>query len=126
MTKNVNSAFIGTDLEGVLRSHFQGSRGTLYIVGLSTDHCISTTTRMAGNLWVCNARDDAGGRGEQGEVVLIEDATAAWKKSDDGFEADLVHKVHVESLGEFASIKKTDEVLKVWEAWSLELDAVKA
>jgi hypothetical protein len=31
---------------------------------------------MAGNLWVCDARTEDGGRGEEGEVVFIEDATA--------------------------------------------------
>lgn len=78
LRKNVNSSFIGTNLEEVLRSHFRGEKGTFYIVGLNTDHCVSTTTRMAGNLWVCDERREDGGRGEEGEIVLIEDATAAW------------------------------------------------
>jgi nicotinamidase-related amidase len=77
LTKCVNSAFIGTGLEDALRSHFQGGKGTLYIAGLSTDHCVSTTTRMAGNLWVCDAVIENGERGEEGEVILVEDATAA-------------------------------------------------
>jgi nicotinamidase-related amidase len=38
ITKNVNSAFIGTDLEAVLRKHFLNGKGTLFIGGLSTDH----------------------------------------------------------------------------------------
>jgi nicotinamidase-related amidase len=38
ITKNVNSAFIGTDLEAVLRKHFLNGKGILYIAGLSTDH----------------------------------------------------------------------------------------
>src|SRR5690606_33488629 len=46
ITKNVNSAFIGTDLKERLDSQ---NIQTLVIVGLTTNHCVSTTTRMAGN-----------------------------------------------------------------------------
>jgi len=45
--KKVNSAFIGTELESYLKDN---EIKHLVIVGLTTDHCISTTTRMAGNL----------------------------------------------------------------------------
>src|ERR1700761_5486066 len=41
--KNVNSAFIGTDLQYRLDN---AKLRTLVIAGLTTDHCISTTTRM--------------------------------------------------------------------------------
>jgi hypothetical protein len=44
---HVNSAFIGTNLETDLR---QDDIGTLVIVGLTTNHRVSTTARMAGNL----------------------------------------------------------------------------
>ncbi|RDW63553.1 hypothetical protein BP6252_11098 [Coleophoma cylindrospora] len=108
--KSVNSAFIGTNLEEVLRDHFKGSKGTMFLLGLTTDHCVSTTTRMASNLKVCDGLD-----GENGEVVFIEDATAAWKKSNDGFDAELVHAVNAESLQEFASVRKTAEVLESWK-----------
>ena len=110
--KNVHSAFIGTNLEEVLKKHFYGEPGKLWIAGLSTDHCVSTTTRMAGDMGVCDAMD-----GRKGDVILVEDATAAWKKSDDGFDAEMVHSVHVESLRDFASIGKTEEVLDLWKRW---------
>ena len=45
--KHVNSAFIGTELEPWLKRH---NYHTLIIVGLTTAHCVWTTTRMAGNL----------------------------------------------------------------------------
>lgn len=45
--KSVNSAFIGTDLEERLRQN--GITG-LVMTGLTTNHCVETTTRMAGNL----------------------------------------------------------------------------
>lgn len=48
--KTVNSAFIGTGLETYLR---ESKINDLVIVGLTTDHCVSTTTRMAGNLGAC-------------------------------------------------------------------------
>lgn len=71
---------------------------------------------MAGNLGVCDAGD--GGRGE---VVLVGDATACWKKSGESeFEAEVIHGVHVESLREFASIGKTGEVVTLWKGWSAE------
>ncbi|TVY91534.1 putative isochorismatase family protein, partial [Lachnellula willkommii] len=79
ITKNVSSAFIGTGLQGVLRAHFAGAAGvgTLFVMGLSADHCVSTSTRMAANLGVCDG-DGLGGEREKGEVVLVGDATAAW------------------------------------------------
>lgn len=49
LTKDVNSAFIGTELESVLRT---AKITTLVIAGVTTDHCVSTTTRMAANLGV--------------------------------------------------------------------------
>jgi nicotinamidase-related amidase len=113
ITNNVNSAFIGTDLEQVLRTHFGGKPGTLWVVGLTTDHCVSTTVRMAGNLGVCDSYE-----GDKGEVILVEDAVACWKKTEAfPFDADVIHAVHVDSLREFASIAKTREVVKLWRNW---------
>ncbi|TVY58049.1 putative isochorismatase family protein [Lachnellula cervina] len=122
ITKNVNSAFIGTDLQGVLREHFgrtSPGTGTLFIIGLSTDHCVSTSTRMAANLGVCDGDGEASG-GEKGEVVLVGDATAAWAKGIGGefLDAETLHKAHIQSLeNEFATVRRTEDVRKAWEEW---------
>ena len=47
IVKEVNSAFIGTDLEQRLRT---AGIHTIVICGVTTNHCVETTTRMAGNL----------------------------------------------------------------------------
>ena len=97
--KNVNSAFIGTDLKE--RLDHQNIK-KLVIVGLTTDHCISTTTRMAGNLGF--------------DTFLVADATATFnKKGVDGlnYSAELIHATALASLkDEFATIVTTDFLKK--------------
>lgn len=98
ITKDVNSAFIGTDLEQRL---LDADISTLVIVGLTTMHCVSTTARMAGNL--------------DFETIVVSDATAAFDRTGyDGthFPAETVHAVALAELhGEFATVMDTDSVL---------------
>ncbi|KAB8076724.1 Isochorismatase-like protein [Aspergillus leporis] len=120
MWKCVNSSFIGTDLETHLRA--RGIRQVLF-AGLTTDHCVSTTVRMAANLGVVDRYPDEPptlnpkngfhnqARVDRGRIILVADATATWAKG--GFDAETVHAVSVASLaGEFADIMKTGDVVK--------------
>ncbi|WP_394971248.1 cysteine hydrolase family protein [uncultured Croceitalea sp.] len=98
IVKDVNSAFIGTNLEQKLR---EKEISTLVIAGLTTNHCISTTTRMAGNL--------------DFETFLISDATATFDRiglNGEKFNAELIHQTALASLnGEFATVLNTDDLL---------------
>lgn len=106
--KSVNSCFIGTNLETMLRErHIQ----TLYIAGITTDHCCSTTARMAGNLHVCDIVSEKGDT-IPGRIVFIGDATYCFEKHNGKWDAETVHAVNVESLREFADIGSTDDVVK--------------
>ena len=89
--KSFNSAFIGTSLDADLRE--AGIDG-LAIVGLTTNHCVSTTARMAGNLGYA--------------TFVAADATAAFDRAGiDGTirRAADVHDAALSDLhGEFAQI----------------------
>lgn len=97
--KTVNSGFIGTDLEARLRA---GGIGTVLIVGLTTNHCVSTTTRMAGNLGF--------------KTYIVSDATATFDRPAlDGRvrPAEEVHQAALSDLkDEFAEVVATEEVLR--------------
>lgn len=95
VVKHVNSGFIGTDLEERLRNLGDPD---VYYAGLVTDHCVSTTARMSGNLGF--------------NSFIVEDACATFDTTDQNGElipAEIVHKVNLASLhsGGFAKIVKS-------------------
>jgi nicotinamidase-related amidase len=96
--KQVNSAFIGTTLEADLRK--LGIQ-TLVIVGLTTNHCVSTTVRMAGNLGF--------------NTFVVADATAAFDRAGADGRVRPATEVHNAALGdlhlEFAEVVDTSSVI---------------
>jgi nicotinamidase-related amidase len=98
ITKDVNSAFIGTDLEQRLRA---AAATSVAIVGLTTDHCCSTTARMVANLGF--------------ETWVLGDAMATFaRRTPDGelIAADDIHRGELASLhDEFAEVLSTDAAL---------------
>lgn len=100
--KQVNSAFIGTDLEEQLRNK---GITTLVVVGLTTNHCISTSVRMAGNLGF--------------ETYLVSDATATFDRigiNGEKWDAETLHQTTLASLhNEFATVLNTASLLHVLE-----------
>jgi len=99
ITKDVNSAFIGTDLEERLRREGVSS---VALVGLTTDHCCSTTARMAANLGF--------------DTWVLGDAMATFARhTPDGelIGAQEMHRTALASLhDEFAEVLSTDEALR--------------
>ena len=91
ITKEVNSAFIGTDLKELLDEQ---TITTLVIVGITTNHCVSTTTRMAGNFGF--------------ETYVISDATAAFDRigiNGEKYDAKTIHLTSLANLNEeFATV----------------------
>ena len=100
IVKDVNSAFIGTDLKEQLD---EIGIDTLVIVGLTTNHCVSTTVRMAGNYGY--------------KTVLISDATATFDRigiNGEKYSAEIIHLTTLASLkDEFAEIMSAEQLLRL-------------
>ena len=98
--KDVNSVFIGTDLELRLREH---RINRVVIAGFFTNFCVETTTRMAGN---------------QGyDTYLAHDACATCNRIGlDGrdYDPELVHDMAVASMhGEFCTALDTAQLISL-------------
>ncbi|MEZ7812669.1 MAG: isochorismatase family protein [Paracoccaceae bacterium] len=87
----MNSCFIGITLKEILDAK---NCSTLVIIGLTTDHCVSTTTIMAANYGY--------------NFFLISEATATFNRigvNGEIYDSDLVHLTALASLkDEFATI----------------------
>ena len=98
VVKDVNSGFIGTELELNLR---RDRIGRLVVAGFFTNMCVDTTVRGAGNMGY--------------DTYLVHDACAAGNRlAADGhsFDADLVHRLSVANLhGEFCTAITTSDAV---------------
>jgi nicotinamidase-related amidase len=97
--KEVNSAFIGTDLEAELR---RLGVTRVILVGLTTPHCVSTTARMSANLGFA--------------TYVVSDATAAFEWRSHLGTRLAAEEVHFHALaalhGEFATIVTTSTIME--------------
>lgn len=98
VSKSVNSAFIGTDLD--LRLKRMGARHVI-VFGISTDMCVSTTIRTGANMgW---------------DMILVDDASDCFDLPDGKggtIAAEVVQAAHVATLGfEFCRVLSTADLV---------------
>ena len=97
--KSVHSAFIGTDLELQLR---RAGIERVVVCGIATDHCVSTTARMASDLGFL--------------VTVVDDACATFDQvAPDGtlLPAEAVHAANLASIiREFGDVCSTASLLE--------------
>lgn len=98
IVKRTNSAFIGTELDALLRADGINS---LVIAGVITNNSVEATARMSGNLGF--------------KTYVVSDATATFNKKDyNGVlrTADEVHAMSLSNLeGEYAEIVFAEEII---------------
>jgi nicotinamidase-related amidase len=98
--KDVNSGFVGTSLEILLR---RAGIQRLVVVGFFTNFCVETTIRMSGNLGF--------------DTYLVPDCCATTNRvGPDGtdYDPDLVHSLTVANLhGEFCTALKISQALNL-------------
>ena len=98
ITKSENSAFIGTNFKELIDSD---KINTLVIVGLTTNHCVSTTARMSGNYGY--------------NTIVISDATATFDRvgiNGEKYDSELIHLTTLANLkDEFAEIIDTENLI---------------
>ena len=99
IAKKVNSAFIGTTLEADLKA---ARSPAIVLAGLTTNHCVSTTARMAANLGFI--------------TTVVSDATAAFSGPGYNGRMRTAQDVHDNALSdlahEFATICETGALLE--------------
>lgn len=98
--KDVNSSFIGTDLELELQ---RARINRLVVAGFFTNFCVETTVRMAGNMGY--------------DTYLVEDACSTTNRvAADGtiHPSEVVHRLSVASMdGEFCTAIRTKDAISL-------------
>lgn len=98
--KDVNSAFVGTDMELRMRQY---NVNRLAVAGFFTNFCVETSVRMSGNMGY--------------DTYLVHDACATCNRiGPDGtdYEPQLLHDITVSNLrGEFCTAIETETAVRI-------------